>query len=566
MAPKLAQVGRRPIQILPEHLIDQIKAGEVIERPASLIKELLENSLDAQSKNLKIHLVDAGMELIQIEDDGIGMSFDDLPYAFCRHATSKIDRFEDIYNLNSYGFRGEALASLSSIARVTCVSHPQEDPSQGGRLIIHGAQTISHTPQASEQSGTSFFIKDLFYNTPARLKFIKSKTSEKNSLKRILNSFLLCSPQVNFTIRWDDEDKLFFPAVQADQTKQRIAQVLVKKKDEQQIYEIDESYEDHRIIAYLSKDSSRGSAHKQQYFFANQRLFFDKSLHQLVLRSMEKVWGPGESGHYAIFIQAPPSQIDVNVHPHKTQVKFFKSSLVYSLLSGMLKKLQDIKCHSPSPSNTPELFDQDEYQDLELNEMLSLEQNQGPSSEYRTNDLYNTQALELEAKDQDVLVLEKSFFLHPYRGKHYLVSYQRYLGQLLKDKLIALAPLSEAETTPLLISEPYKISQGAIDTHLIELRPFGFEIDRLDPHTLALRAIPRMIESLNYRLIVGELCAHLNAQAPKDLRVFLEDFFTDKLPQDALTKSTIAFLTSSFDPQNLGAKEIDRDFLERAFL
>lgn len=553
---------RRPIQLLPEHLIDQIKAGEVIERPSSLIKELLENAIDAQAKHLKIHIIDAGMELIQIEDDGIGMSFDELPFAFCRHATSKIERFEDIYNLSSYGFRGEALASLCSVARVTCVSSPKENPSQGGRLIVHGGETISHSVHSSDKSGTSFFIKDLFYNTPARLKFVKSKTSEKNSLKRILKAFLLSSPQVNFTIRWDDEDKQFFPAVDQNDPKVRMAQVLLKSKKVDDLICVDEQYEDHRIIGYLSKNSSRGSAHKQQFFFANQRLFFDKSLHQLINRSMEKVWGPGESGDYCFFIIAPPSQIDVNVHPHKTQIKFFKSSLVYSLLSGMLKKVQQTSPQKPLHALPSDLFNHEEYKELELNEMLSNtsqhEQNYGSS-------LFESKSEHGQAELNQFLILEKSFFIHRDAQKQYLVSYQRYLSELLQENLIDKIPLNENETTPLLISEPFKIRTGQIDKYIAELKSFGLEIDRLDPHTVVLRAIPRIIESLNYRLIVGELCLHLNTSSQKDLSAMMTTFVNQGMPNLELNASSVQLLTSSFNPANRGVKEIDRDLLERIF-
>lgn len=551
---------RRPIQLLPEHLIDQIKAGEVIERPASLIKELLENSLDAQATHLKIHIVDAGMELIQIEDDGIGMSFEELPYAFCRHATSKIERFEDIYNLSSYGFRGEALASLCSVARVTCVSSPKENPSQGGRLIVHGGETISHSAHSSDKSGTSFFIKDLFYNTPARLKFIKSKTSEKNSLKRILKAFLLSSPQANFTIRWDDEDKQFFPAVDAADPKERMAQVLLKSKKTDDLICVDERYEDHRIIGYLSKNSSRGSANKQQFFFANQRLFFDKSLHQLINRSMERVWGPGESGDYCFFIIAPPSQIDVNVHPHKTQIKFFKSSLVYSLLSGMLKKVQQSNPPRSLTSGPVELFENEEYKELELKEMLS------GSPQYESHyELSSFEPKNEKSDETSFLILEKSYFIHRDSQKQYLVSYQRYLADFLQENLIDKIPLSENETTPLLISEPFKIPTGHIDKHLAELKNYGLEIDRLDSHTLVLRAVPRIIESLNYRLIVGELCLHLNTSNQQQLSSKISTFINQGMPHLELNSNSLQLLTCPFNSSNKGVKEIDRNFLERIF-
>ena len=150
------------IQLLPEHLIDQIKAGEVIERPASLLKELIENSIDAQATEIEIMVKDNGLELISIQDNGSGITFEDLPYAFCRHATSKITSFEDIYKLSNFGFRGEALAAISSISRLTCTSFPSEKPTNGGKIEIHGGDQKFIIPVKGSKQGTSFFIRDLF--------------------------------------------------------------------------------------------------------------------------------------------------------------------------------------------------------------------------------------------------------------------------------------------------------------------------------------------------------------------------------------------------------------------
>jgi DNA mismatch repair protein MutL len=186
------------IDILPEHIIDQIKAGEVLERPASLVKELIENSLDAKASEINIHLVENGMSLLSIEDNGQGMSFENLPYAFLRHATSKLKTFEDLFKLYSFGFRGEALASVAASARVTCTSQPEDLSIQGGKIVIHGGATEYLIPQKLTSHGTSIYIKDLFYNTPARLKFVKSKTSEKAAIKKIIYSFVVAHPTSNF--------------------------------------------------------------------------------------------------------------------------------------------------------------------------------------------------------------------------------------------------------------------------------------------------------------------------------------------------------------------------------
>ena len=212
-----------------EHLIDQIKAGEVVERPASLLKELIENSIDAGSTKIDIHIIDNGMELIFVKDNGKGMSFDDLPLAFHRHATSKIQKFEDLYQLHSFGFRGEALASIASTARVTCISSPN-DGRKSGRIVIHGGEQKSLTESEESQHGTSFYIKDLFFNTPARLKFIRSANSERVALKRIINSFILANPSVTFSVKWDNKEKSFFPSVSKENINSRIKKYFLVTK------------------------------------------------------------------------------------------------------------------------------------------------------------------------------------------------------------------------------------------------------------------------------------------------------------------------------------------------
>lgn len=216
------------IKLLPEHLIDQIKAGEVVERPASLIKELVENSIDAGSSKISIAIKEGGMDLISIEDDGKGMTFFDLPYAFCRHATSKIEKFEDLYGLNSFGFRGEALPSIASVSRLVCTSTPK-NKEEGGRLVINGGRTESHTSFHNSSKGTSFFVRDLFFNTPARMKFVKSAQAEKKAIKKILHSFILSNPAITFSIKWDDKEKEIYPALSKENLNKRIEQLWFKK-------------------------------------------------------------------------------------------------------------------------------------------------------------------------------------------------------------------------------------------------------------------------------------------------------------------------------------------------
>ena len=215
-------------------MINQIKAGEVIERPAGLLKELLENALDANATHIKIHLENIGLDTIEVSDNGDGMSFDDLPMAFTRHATSKIRKFDDLYDLSSYGFRGEALASMASISRVICTSFQKKYNSsliQGGKVIFHGGDMVDHHPISNGViSGTSFYIKDLFYNTPVRLKFLKSKAAERNAINRVIHSFLLIAPETRFDIKWDNQEKQSFPAVSRDDIQERDLNIFFSKR------------------------------------------------------------------------------------------------------------------------------------------------------------------------------------------------------------------------------------------------------------------------------------------------------------------------------------------------
>jgi DNA mismatch repair protein MutL len=502
------------INLLPEHLIDQIKAGEVIERPASLVKELLENSLDAGATQIKVTLIENGLDLISIEDNGKGIYFEDLPYAFCRHATSKISRFEDIYNLGSYGFRGEALASMASISRITCVSVPKDDLENGGKIVIHGGEEKSHTLGGNKKAGTSIFIKDLFYNTPARLKFIKSKTSEKNALKRVINAFILTNPEVHFSIKWDDKERIIYRPVKHDNIEKRISEILFSKNSpSKDLYEFSGEYEGHCVHGFSAKATSRGNAGKQQYLFVNGRLFTDRQIHQTIIRNMEKLWPIAETGHYCVMLNVPASQVDVNVHPNKTQVKFFKSNIVISVVSASIKKYIQDNGELERPQE--QLFDQDSQKDSDL-QMFSHSPfktfSHNSESYFRPTQttVYNAHRKENESNEEEVqnsltrldsryLILQNSITHRTYL----LDSYSLFIHYWIKNWSKNF-PYEEIKTTPLLISEPFELS-SKIKINLPLLKDSGLEIDQLDETTYALRTIPQCFDSFNVREVLSDL-------------------------------------------------------------
>ncbi len=473
------------IKILPEHLIDQIKAGEVIEGAASLIKELVENSVDANSTQIKIHVENNGLDLISIEDNGLGMSMEELPLAFCRHATSKITRFEDLYSLGTFGFRGEALASIASISRVTTFSKPVEG--LGGKLVYHGGKLISHLVMENLEQGTSIFVRDLFYNTPVRFKFVKSKISEKNAILKIINSFIISNPSIYFSVKWDDKDKTIF---QPTSWPDRVLKVLPKGD----YREIKGEYDGYEVKGFLSPESSKGNQKNHQYLFANNRLFSDKSLHSAITTAMTGIWGLGESGNYCIFISANPGNVDVNVHPRKTEVRFLQPSLIFSLIQSSIKNsVYDLKNNS---KNNP--IGLKSYLENNLQELPDIK-----------DDLLNP-----------IFKITDDFILYPVKNKYLLIHFPSLLISFIK---IHFKPVEEGSQIPLLIGEPYELANENLR---VLLKTYGLNFQKLDDVKMILLTIPPYLSELPFRKIVGSLIKffsnvsnNINLISKKDLNL-----------------------------------------------
>ncbi len=500
------------IQYLPTHLIDQIKAGEVIERPASLIKEILENALDAGAGQIELHLVNNGLDVIQCRDDGAGMSMQDLPLAFSRHATSKIQRFEDLYSLDTFGFRGEALASIASISRVTCTSHGQrgEDGTwQGGRIEIHGGERVAHISSFGRRAGTSLAIKNLFYNTPARLKFVRSQAAEKNAIVRVIHAFLLANSRVQLSLRWDQKDGQLFPAVEREE--ERVAQVLLKQAhDPQNLVRFAGEYENHFVHGYFSTQGKKGNAGRRHFLFVNGRHFFDRNTHQNILKALEGFWPYGEWGHYVCFIRAPKNLVDVNVHPNKIQVKFFKHYLLENLVCSALQEALASRsvASSAGPGDSrhpspPPALDRRGLQDF-LGQR-EAEQVAEASAEGET--------VALALAEEGVLAISPRFYLQRDEDGLVLWDFAAMLEAYCKDIVLQE---SAGEVTPLLIAEAFSLG-GEWDSVLKDLRPRGFDFERTDSATVLLKSLPSSLDAFEPRPVVEYLLGLLRPQAgPED--------------------------------------------------
>lgn len=459
------------IDLLPEHLIDQIKAGEVIERPGNLLKEILENSVDAKATKIELTLRNNGLDLISLKDNGHGMSLNDLPLAFSRHATSKISRFEDIYRLHSFGFRGEALASICAISKLQCISFIQGEE-EGAELRIEGGETIFHgvRRQSGFSHGTELVIQDLFYNTPARLKFIQSQNAEKQFIKKIIYAFILSNPQVEFQIKIDDEDKDIFPA--AENLKNRIQDILPKAKEH--ILFSERFYENNELELYLIPQQFKAPV-KWQYVFINNRFVLDKQFHRVLSNALQSAFG-ADDFHYIAFLNLPSDSIDVNVHPNKTVIKCMESSKLIGLLTSTIKEIAGSKRVSPQATAAP----QTEGNFLPaFDSMPSLSQER---HDYNMEGLFSPHGL-IESKAIHNWIANE-FFLVERAGLTLAYNAKKLLEKYVYTKL---AEASGA--IPLLVSEPY-LSKGINLDHIRTLQKSGLELEMLGPDTLVLRGIP----------------------------------------------------------------------------
>ena len=323
------------IHLLPDSVANQIAAGEVIQRPASVLKELVENAIDAEATHVQILVKDAGRTLIQIVDDGKGMSATDARMAFERHATSKISDAADLFALHTMGLRGEALASIAAVAQVEVRTRPAADE-LGTRIEIAGSRVFA---QESVQcpAGTCFLVKNLFFNVPARRRFLKSDNVEKTHLLNEFYRIALVNPRIAFTFI-DGDEELF--RLEPSNVKVRIESIFGKasrKRWEQQLLPVDTETGLARIYGYIGKpEYAQKSAN--QYFFANGRYMRHPYFHKAVMAAYDRMLPPGANPNYFIYFEVDPAAIDINIHPTKTEIKFEHEHALWPILSAAVKE------------------------------------------------------------------------------------------------------------------------------------------------------------------------------------------------------------------------------------
>lgn len=345
------------IKLLPDHVASQIAAGEVIQRPSSIVKELLDNSIDASASEINLYVKDAGKSLVQVVDNGVGMNALDARMCWERHATSKIAQTEDIFKINTMGFRGEALASIASVAQVEMKTCTEEDD-LGTYLLIEASQVRKQEPVAAPK-GTSISVKNLFFNIPARRNFLKSNPVEWRHIVEEFNRASLANPNIHFKLFHNDELQMDY--VSGDLAS-RVCDVFSDRKPEDLII-LDEQTSIIKVSGFIAKPEFAKRIRGEQYLFVNRRFFKDNYLNHAINNAFEGTISKEQFPLYVIQMEIDPAQIDINIHPTKTEVKFEDEKNVYQILRAVVRKALGNYANSPAEAN----FDDNRFIHSQLN-------------------------------------------------------------------------------------------------------------------------------------------------------------------------------------------------------
>lgn len=497
------------IQLLPDYVANQIAAGEVVQRPASVVKELLENAIDAKASKVELIIRDAGKNLIQVVDDGIGMSETDARMAFERHATSKIRTTEDIFKISSKGFRGEALASIAAVAQVELRTKKQ-NAEIGTNIYIEGGELEFQEPIQTAE-GSNFLVKNLFYNVPARRKFLKKDNVEFRHIIDEFHRVALAHEQIEFSLYHNDEE--IFKLRKANLS-QRIVDIFGRKL-QPLLVPVKEDLGWVKLDGFVAKPEGAKKTRGEQFFFVNGRFFRSAYFNRAVQEAFEGLLAPAYIPTFFLYLELDPEKIDVNIHPQKTEVKFEDEHLIYALIRSTIKRSLGIYNIAPSLD-----FDRDPQKDIfagissKANTSsqftdIKVDRNYNPFQSEKMTDVKmvnlgemyqpNIQAepsklnalFEDDDFDEELMRLPNGYWLYNRGDKTLMLNMERIYALVLADKKKQV-PKEKAGQTLLFsleyhLNEMEKIKYTSIKKYLPEL---GFDIVLDRDNVLKISAIP----------------------------------------------------------------------------
>ncbi|MCS6821406.1 MAG: DNA mismatch repair endonuclease MutL [Microscillaceae bacterium] len=588
------------IQLLPDSVANQIAAGEVVQRPASVVKELLENSVDAQAKNIKLVVKEAGKTFIQVIDDGIGMSETDARMSFERHATSKIRKAEDLFQIHTMGFRGEALASIAAVAQVEMKTRREMDL-LGTFLQIEGSVLQKQEPIACNK-GTVVTVKNLFFNVPARKNFLKSNPLEMRHIVEEFIKVALANTTINFTL-WNANEEIFH--LQAGKLHQRIIQIFGSSY-KNQLVPCQEQTPFLSIHGYIGKPEFAKKTRGEQYFFVNQRFIRNAYLHNAVLKAYDKLIPTDTHPFYVLFLKIDPKHIDINIHPTKTEIKFDDERTIYALLQATVRNA--LAAHNLMPSidfetnadfsifsiqhlyptinnSTENIYTEKNYRNKNQANANYTQQNYNLQNWKKVYEHLQQQAPEtentqesfiLESKvntmnnptksywqwigEKDFLQVLQNFILLRKNENILLIRQDYALERIFYEKIIKSIKNNDIKTQKILF--PNKIALSYTDFDLIaelanDIQKLGFEFELQKPNFILITGIPNdAIEGNEKELLENLLEQYRNATLPQEQErhIVLAQSFAKRLAKQKTTEiSTIelqTLLSQLFATQN----------------
>lgn len=509
------------IHPLNDELISQIAAGEVIERPSSAIKELVENSLDAGATQISIEVEEGGLKKLRVVDNGCGLSFEDAPLAFARHATSKLSRLEDLFNILSLGFRGEALASVASIAEVELISR-ESSARTGVRYVMDGGKVVAHE-EAAAPEGTDLTIRGLFKHTPARRKYMKSERTEYGHVLTMVSHLALAHPNVGFRLSRDGSEVFNLPK----QSLQERVRDLYGGETARALVPLQFHQSNLLMDGYVGKPELARSAKKYQFIFLNGRSIENRLIQHAVREAFHSLLMHEKHPWFLLNINIDPQLVDVNVHPRKLEVKFVNQQEVYRAVRGavhhalqgqMLSPVVSVAA-GPAPTQLnfkPMLRMPDPSREFSSSGI-------GETTQFRPEDTFHVHGTELRpvaqvANSYIVAESEEGMVLIDQHAAHERVRYAQLMEAMEKAQ-----PLKQPLLTPLEMDLGVDAAR-LVEEHREDFEAMGFEIEPFGGHSFLLRAVPAGLEKRGPEQIVQDILTDVTEEWKQNHSKSLKEF------------------------------------------
>ena len=521
------------IQLLPDSVANQIAAGEVIQRPASVVKELMENALDAGAHEIHVIVVDAGRTSIKVIDDGSGMSATDARLSFERHATSKIRKADDLFDLHTMGFRGEALASIAAVAQVTLTTRMATED-VGTEVVIHGSKFVSQEPVAC-LVGSQFTVDNLFFNVPARRKFLKSNSTELSNIITAYERIVIVYPQVSFTLHSNGVE---ISHLKATGLRQRIVDVFGKKMN-QDILPVKVETELCNISGFVGKPEAARKKGAQQFFFVNGRYMRHAYFAKAVMTPYERLVPQGEQVPFFLYLDVQPADIDVNIHPTKTEIKFNNEQAIWQILAAAVKdavgRFNDVptidfdtdgKPELPlygQSSNTtiPHVNSNPRYNPFTAPHAPKRQKDDNWETLYDWNPMNSTQQQGLFDQQQEEspsdIIAEKSPSHYQYKGRYIMtavksglmiIDQHRAHVRVLFEEYLQKYKNHKWATQSILFPDILSLTPSeamVMDDIAEEIADMGFAISNLGGGSYSVNGVPAGIEGLDVNAMIHEI-------------------------------------------------------------